>query len=38
MNTEDKNSCNLCTIKAKVRLLNDKELSLFFAWIKEFEK
>lgn len=25
-------------IKAKVRLLSDKELSEFFAWIKDFEK
>lgn len=25
-------------IKAKVRLLNDKELSLFFAWVEEFKK
>ncbi len=29
---------NLSHIKAKVRLLNDKELSEFFAWVEDFKK
>lgn len=29
---------NIADIKAKVRLLSDKELSLFLAWIEEFKK
>lgn len=29
---------NLEHIKAKVRLLNDKELSEFFAWVEDFKK